>query len=452
MEFPIFQVPYLGNGMTIGLNAVLHVIISHGVAIGVMTMIAVSEYLGIKRSSRDWEDFSRDLLKPTVIVITAVGAVTGVGIWFFTSGLAPRGIGSLLRIFFWPWFIEWMAFTSEVILLLIFFFTWNSWTGERKRRHLYLGFGYVIFALFSMVLITGILGFMLTSDGWPWNKNFWAAFFNPSFVPQLLLRATGAFGLGALFSIAFLLFTRREDPFCKEALRLFGKIAFFSFLGVLLGTGWYFNVIPPAFKTFALFSVLTSNFSQTPVIFPVANVIAASLLLLLIFIAIRGYVSLSKVLILPILIISLGFVTEYERIREFIRGPYLMPGYMFTNQVLIEESPWLDHENILKHSFWYPPPGKPNDAVNQGAFLFSHNCSMCHTIGGINDIRKRVDGRTKDAIFVILGHTDEMIPFMPPFSGTDHERQILATFLYHLSTGQVKMDGTSRFVSRSGEK
>ncbi len=51
------------------------------------------------------------------IIITSVGAVTGVGIWFFISVLEPRGTGAMLRIFFWPWFLEWMAFTLEVIVL-----------------------------------------------------------------------------------------------------------------------------------------------------------------------------------------------------------------------------------------------------------------------------------------------------------------------------------------------
>ena len=213
MEFPIFQVPYLGNGMTIALNAVFHVVISHGISIGVMAMVVVSEYLGLKNPSEDWEIFSKTLLKPTIIVVTGLGAVTGVGIWFITSALSPRGIGSLLRVFFWPWFIEWIVFTLEVIVLLTYYFTWGRWTGQRKRYHIYLGSSYVLFALVSAFLITGILGFMLTSDGWPWDQRFWSAFFNPSFVPQFLLRIAGAFALGTLFSVAFLLYTFQKDPF-----------------------------------------------------------------------------------------------------------------------------------------------------------------------------------------------------------------------------------------------
>ena len=99
MEFPISQVPYLGNGMTIALDAIIHVIISHGLAIGAVSFIVISEYLGLRKSSRDWEDFARDFLKFTIIITTGIGAITGVGIWLITSALSPRGIGSMLRIF-----------------------------------------------------------------------------------------------------------------------------------------------------------------------------------------------------------------------------------------------------------------------------------------------------------------------------------------------------------------
>ena len=160
-----------------------------------------------------------------MVVIMAVGAVLGVGIWFVTSALEPRGIAALLRVFFWPWFVEWFAFTGEVIVILIYHYTWDRWTGERKKRHIRLGAGYMAFAFMSAVLITGILGFMLTSDGWPWGRDFWFAFFNPSFLPQLLLRLGASYAMGAIYAIAFLLFTHREKAFVRGALRVYGRIA-----------------------------------------------------------------------------------------------------------------------------------------------------------------------------------------------------------------------------------
>jgi len=451
MEFPIFQVPYLGNGMTIALNAVLHIIIAQGITTGVITMIALAEYIGFKKSSEHWENFARQLLKPTIIIITGVGSVTGVGIWFITSALSPKGIGLMLRIFFWPWFVEWLVFAVEVIVILLYYFTWEKWSGLKKKQHIYLGFAYSILAIISAVLITGILGFMLTSDGWPWNKSFWSAFLNPSFPPQLFLRLGIAFSLGSVFTLAYLLFTRHDNEFRKEALRLFGKIALVFLLIGLLSTWWYFSVVPSRFKTHAVFSVLTSHFSQHPEFFWLLNALGVLILLLFSFVALRGSALSSKILVIPAILFFCGFVTEYERIREFIRGPFLLPGYLYSNQVQLDESLFWKDDGALKNSYWYSQAGNSGDTTAQGAYLFAQNCSSCHTIGGLNDIKDRIEGRSEDGIYVILGNTHQMIPFMPPFSGTEDERRVLSRFLYQLTNGEIKLQAPSRFILLKGK-
>jgi len=450
MEFPIFQVPYLGNGMTIALDAVLHVVISHGLAIGAVSMVVVSEYLGQYRGSAEWEGFAKDFLRFIVFLTTSVGAITGVGIWLITSALAPRGIGSLLRVFFWPWFIEWGVFTAEVVIVLIYYYTWQSWIGERKKHHLRLGIGYVAAAICSAVLITGILGFMLTPDGWPWDKSLWSAFFNASYLPQLVLRLGIAYSLGTLFSVTYLVFTRREQSFRQEALAFFSKLALFSLTITLFSAVWYFKVVPSAFKTHSLYAVMTSRFSQQPELFWGITIGGAVFLLLFWLAALRRSVISVRILVVPVIIVSILFVSQFERVREFIRGPYLMPGYMYANQVLLEEMPLFAKKGMLPSSYWYNATAKQGDSVSQGAYLFAQNCSACHTIGGINNIVDRVQGRTADGLYVIIGHTQEMVPFMPPFSGTDQERRTIAYFLFRLGDGTIKLGAPSRFTPLNG--
>jgi len=454
MPFLLFQMPYLGNGMVIGFNAILHVVLSHGVAIGVVAMITLAEYLAVKKNREDWENFAQDLLKPTVIVITGVGAVTGVGIWFTTSALAPRGIGSMLRIFFWPWLIEWIVFTLEVIAVLIYYFKWGRWTGPQRGFRWSFGLLYVLLASGSAFLITGILGFMLTPDGWPWHQTLLSGFFNPSFVPQLLLRLGAAFALGSLFSIGFLLVTKRVAAFRKEAMSLYGKVFALSVFVVGFCAWWYFATVPSAFKTHALFAVLTSHFSQKPEIFWIMNAGGVFLLLLFFISTLSRSTLFSRLLILPALLAGIGFVSEYERMREFIRGPYLIPGYMYANQVLLKESLFLKKNGMLNNAYWFDMTlGSPTEA-SEGAFLFAQNCSMCHTIGGINDIRDRVRERTEMGIAVIVNHINDMVPFMPPFSGTNQEAQVLASFLHRLSQKKFPLEGSpSRFepYERGGE-
>ena len=143
------------------------------------------------------------LLGPAVVVITSVGAVTGVGIWFVTGILAPEGIGSLIHLFFWPWFIEWGAFTSEVILLLFYYYLWDRLAEKHPGRLTALGWGYVTMAVISAILISGILGFMLTPAGWPWGQTFDQAYYNPTFAPQVFLRLAGGLAIGSLLLAAW---------------------------------------------------------------------------------------------------------------------------------------------------------------------------------------------------------------------------------------------------------
>jgi mono/diheme cytochrome c family protein len=451
MQFPPYQVPYLGNGTTIGLNAVLHVLISHGFAIGAMAMIVLSEYLAFKRSSDEWDRFGQGFLKVSIITITGVGAVTGVGIWFLTSVLAPRGIGSLLRVFFWPWFLEWIVFTLEVIVLLVYYFTWQTWrtvrcqSSKRVVKHIHLGIAYLLLGCTSAWLISGILGFMLTSDGWPWDKSLLSAMFNPTFLPQFLLRLGGAIALGALFSIAYLLGTGRKEAFRREALGVFGKVLMGALPLVALFATWYFAVVPSVFRAFAVNSAVSSRFSETPAILWAG--IGASLLVLLVFslAAVRGSTPVARALVVPAVVVSIAFVAEYEKVRERIRGPFLMPGYMYANQVLLAESPYLKKTGMLRQAYWFNRTTAQPDLDQQGAYLFAQNCSACHTVGGINDIAARVAGRPADGIYVILGHTHEMIPFMSPFSGTDEERRVLARYLSRLSRGEISRTPSSRF-------
>jgi hypothetical protein len=432
--------------MVIGLVAIVHVIISHGVAIGLIAIVTLAEYLGVQRKRPEWEAHAERMLKPAVIIITGVGAVTGAGIWFTTSALNPRGIASLLRIFFWPWFLEWIVFTLEVVAILYYYFQWNRWTDTRKKNRWLFGAVYVGLASFSAVLITGILGFMLTSDGWPWNKTFVSAFFNPSFLPQLLFRLAISMVLGSLLAISFLLYSRYGADFRARALRVYGTILLVSSALTAGFASWYFAIVPSRFKTQAAFAVLTSHLSRYPHVFWLINAAGLALLCPVVAACLARKQALSRILVIPALVAAMGFVAEFERIREFIRGPYVIPGYMYSNQMLVGEEDYFRQKGLLEGSPWYSLAGRNSDETSEAAFLFMQNCSSCHTIGGINNIARRARGRSRDGIAVILSHTHEMVPFMPPFSGTPEERLMLAGFLYQLSQGEVRLRPSARLL------
>jgi hypothetical protein len=445
MQFPIFYPPHIGDGAAIGAEAVTHVVISHGIAIGVVALAALAEYLGVKRASAAWEDFARRSTKYAAIVITSVGAVTGVGIWFFASAFVPRAIGSMLRIFFWPWFAEWLVFAFEVGVLLAYYFLWERWQGQRKSWHLRLGLAYAGLAILSALLITGILGFMLTSDGWPWSQRFWQAFLNPSFAPQFFVRIGGSFALGSLFCLGFLYLCCREPAFQRQASRLFGAVLLVSLAVTAVCCWWYFAVAPSAFKSHGINRLMLHALPAGHLIFWLMNGFAVAVLAATAACAGRGRLLGARLLIVPAIIVSIAFVAEFEYIREFMRGPYVMPGYMYANGVLIDEHEYLSRHGLLRNSYWYRALDRPSAGNSAGSFLFAQNCATCHTLGGVNSIAKALQGRPQDGIYAILGHTHEMVPWMPPFTGTPEERRILAGYLHQLTQGKVKRTASARF-------
>lgn len=125
-------------------------------------------------------------------------------------------------------------------------------------------------------------------------------------------------------------------------------------------------------------------------------------------------------------------VMEFERIREFVRGPYLLPGYMYANQIPLVENQALDAKNrpFLPRIRWVNDNSDLSPDAVAGQALFAANCGVCHTEGGINDIRERIAGRTLDGVHAIIGITQELAPFMTPFTGSDQERLLLANYLY----------------------
>ncbi len=450
MEFPLLHIPLFGDGMTIAADAVLHVLISHGVAIGMVTLMVLFQAMHAFGGNTFWRDAARGLLMPVVVITTSVGAVTGVGIWFITGALAPSGIGSLIHLFFWPWFIEWGAFTTEVIILICYYQVWDQWDEEQPKALTVLGVGYLIAAIFSAILISGILGFMLTPDGWPQGQTFAQAYFNPTFVPQFLLRIFAGIAIGAVLAIgwvAWLFAAQSEER--GQVLRLSGSVL----LGSGLATGAcllvYLRRIPETFLTHWKFSVATSALSERPELLLAAQWILLAILVLTALAAILKMRKTSMLLFVPALLACVLYVAEFERVREFVRGPYLIPGYMYANQVTMVQSLQASETGFLQDLKWKNMPLAKAPYAHSGQALFDANCGVCHTIGGINDIKKRLAGRTQEGVNALLSITNSMVPFMTPFSGTDQERLELATYLYYLTNADDRV--RTQLLSKGGK-
>ncbi|UCD57766.1 MAG: cytochrome c, partial [Candidatus Hydrogenedentota bacterium] len=141
MDFPIVEVPLTGGRFLIAVVGIVHVLIGHGCAVGGSFFLVLLEYKSIREANDRLNELAYRLARWFFIVTTSVGALTGVGIWFTTNMFSPIGIGSLLRVFFWVWFIEWIIFVIEIGLVAVYYLAWHRMS---PTKHLKLGIAYAV--------------------------------------------------------------------------------------------------------------------------------------------------------------------------------------------------------------------------------------------------------------------------------------------------------------------
>ena len=427
MDFPIVEVPLIGGRILIAIVGVVHVLISHGCAVGGSLFIVLLERKSINENNPRLNELAYNLARWFFILTTSIGALTGVGIWFTTNMFAPAGIGSLLRIFFWVWFAEWIVFVTEIALVSVYYLSWKRMSQE---SHLKVGIAYTVTSFLTMVVIVGILGFQLTSGTWTDTGSFWDAYFNPSYFPQLFSRMM----LAALLACGFCLFIfaclRDFKDVSSEFLRFCGGFLLIASPIYLFATMSYYQAIPERAEKFISVALVTLQFQNyvrlsQAFFFVVVGILFLSGLVL--FLCRKAYGVIS---IFPLLVLILA-TAQFSRVREFARKPYVINKYMYSNGVREAEVPFLSKVGAARYTTWAwrgLDPGDGEEAL--GNMLFRQQCSVCHTYRGINGIyKKQARLSSEETALLFLDSYKFSHPYMPPFAGTQEEKEALAKFL-----------------------
>jgi len=346
MNFPAVMFPLLGDRMVIAIIGIVHVMVSHGMAVGGSFFIVLLDLKSIRENNKTLNEAAYHMARWFFILTTAVGALTGVGIWFSTQIFSPVGIGSLLRLFFWVWFIEWGVFVAELTLVAIYYFTWYRMS---PRKHLRVGVAYMIVSFLTLLAIVGILGFQLSPGKWLESRSFWPAFFNVTYLPQAFSRAVLAGILACAFNLLIFSFMRRRFRDVRaEFLRFCGKYLLFVTPVYLFATFAYYQVLPERASEFIPVALVTLQFTQYATYSKVFFFFVAGFLFLtglILFLTRKTYGLLS---VAPFILLALG-VSQFERVREFARKPYVINQYMYSNGIRVREAPYLSEVGVLKY-------------------------------------------------------------------------------------------------------
>ncbi len=439
MEYPIFDLPIAGGSMLIAVVAIFHVFIAQ-FSVGAGVLMALAERRANREGDPGMLAFLRRYSFAVLLVPYVLGTITGVGIWFVTSVVNPRAISAMIHIFVWAWAAEWVMFIVDVVAIYLYFYTWGR---IRPAAHNAIAWIFVASSVLTLVIINGILSFMLTPGGWQPNAEggFWTAMFNPSFWPTTIERLLVTLALAGAGAIALMAFTNSLTAQTKQkVVRLSYRLMLPSLLCLPL-SGWAFKVIPERAQAFLQGSGV-----------PIAMFFAMGLTCFLIL-AVASIVAMirkeySPSVLASCLMVLVAFVAyaSFEFVREGIRKPYVIEGYMYSTGVYAPQARGvcgrgsmtvLQKEGVLSAAPWALPPRTGVEdltTLQRGRAVYVAACGACHQSDmGYNALRPVVWGWLKPEIRRYLDTMHEQRPMMPPFPGTAAEKDALAEYIYTLT-------------------
>lgn len=358
-----------------------------------------------------------------------------MGIWFSAAVASPRAISALIHNYVWGWATEWVFFIIEIVTIYAYYYTLSRIS---PVHHMRIGWIYAWGAWISMIIITGILAFMLTPDTWFKTGGFFDGFFNSTYWPQLLSRTGFMFSLAAAYAM---IAARRvsNNQVREEVTKLAAVWGMAGLIGGAIFGGWYIAKLPPHAKELA--------FNALPYLKHMLVVCGMLGAVIFVYFLIFGYLkpSLSNmglgIAMLVVLFLAIGAA---EGFREGVRRPYIIGGFMYgSSQVIAKDVPAkgikaeveeLNEKGFLSKLYYLPKELRTINADNKleiGRVLVAHQCAGCHSIkrnGVIRPLAKLLSGMEADEIKDVLDSLGDY-SYMPPFIGTDEEKEAAAAYL-----------------------
>jgi mono/diheme cytochrome c family protein len=427
--YPIIDVSPLMKGLVIGGLGIFHVFLAQ-FAIGGGMLLCYLQWLHMRGACRLARRFADDYFKVLVLVSFVLGAVTGVAMWFTSIQISPRTIATMVREFHWVWATEWTFFCLEVVAGYLFYRYGPRLADSARLRLLLL---YCVASWMSLFWINGILSWQLTPGDWLESRNVWDGFFNPGFLPSLIFRTISSASIAALAACVLVNavpgFSRSER---HSLVAICARPLVFMLAMPVVGA-WYIATMPADSRGWAT----GGNVPMT--LFLTMAVGSSTLIGLYAVVAIlrqRLYVNGAT----ASLLLALAFVATAggEFVREGVRKPFTIREYLYSNSIsrdgiaaLRERGSTTDDPYPLRNAADYP-----NAQIVLGAKVFRTQCSVCHTLEGMNAVVELAGSWSIDQRRLNIAQLQRTKPFMPPFAGTPEEVEGVVQLIGWLRAGR----------------
>ncbi len=435
MNYPIWVVPYLGGPWIIGIISIIHVFISH-FAVGGGIFLALAEELAYRRKDERIYDFLKMHSRFFVLITTVAGAVTGVGIWFSISLVSPDGLASLIQSFTLAWAEEYLFFVAELATAFAYYYTWNKIS---KENHLLLARLYMIFSIFTLVIINGILTFMLTPGQWLQTHNWIHGVFNPTYFPSLTIRILIMMAIAGMY--ALVTSSRIKDPeFRIYMVRYCAKWLLPVFLLGPIASFWFFTQLPPATINTILTGIQTSgvgNFSILARAMYLSLVLSGTIILFAFFGPYLNPKGFTFRIAILFMLCGLAATGTTEWMRELLRKPFVVYNYLYSNGIHKDDVETIQKVGFLEKGRWAKGlSAAKTSECEKGEIVFRYQCMACHTVSGYRSMKSLLGSRDEEALksfLAMLKDPDKSknpyAGIMPPLAANDEEMRLLAKYL-----------------------
>lgn len=190
---PGVQLPLITNRWAVGVFFLIHIIFG-SFTMGSLVLGPTYEWIGLRREDPRFERYARALGNVN-LKIFSLGATLGGFAVFVVSALYGKFFTVLITIFFWPAVVAFSIWFFTIGGLLLYNLRWDRMQA-RKGLHILIGYGTAATEHVFLVIIVAIDSYMLTPG------NGIGAFFNASYVPELLHRFVGNLSWASFFIAA----------------------------------------------------------------------------------------------------------------------------------------------------------------------------------------------------------------------------------------------------------
>src|SRR5712671_2974898 len=195
LDQPSIQLPFITNRWAVGFFFLVHIIFG-SFTMGALVLGPTFEWIGLRREDARYERLALSL-RNVNLMIFSLGATLGGFAVIVLTALYPRFFVTLITLFFWPAVAAFSIWFLTLGGILLYNLRWDRFR-QRKGAHILIGYATAATEHIFLFIIVALDSYLLT----PRSGQGTAAFFNPSYWPELGHRFVGNLSWASFFIAA----------------------------------------------------------------------------------------------------------------------------------------------------------------------------------------------------------------------------------------------------------